>query len=106
MKCHTVIAGCLSLQQNGSSSTINRILPSISGFLPFPPKTAPTIIQENFGQPNLKIWRMPQRLPLPLIPLPLIQDGPTPALENPDMPKIEKQAARMIVIRRRKMKKV
>lgn len=49
----------------------------------------------------INTWRLPQQLPSSLI-IPLHQDLPQ---INPEMPQAEKQAARMIVIRRRKMKK-
>lgn len=50
------------------------------------------------------VWRLPQNLPdfriIPAIP----EDGPT-SIQNPESSIVEKQAARMIVIRKRKMKK-
>ena len=60
---------------------------------------------ENFRDTRINhIWRLPHHLPIPAIP-PLINDVPA-IVENPDISKVEKQAARMVVIRKRKMKKV
>lgn len=53
---------------------------------------------------ELNVWKMPQVLPSLIVP---IQEDPLFNIEigNPETTQIEKQAARMIVIRRRKMKK-
>ncbi len=81
-------------------SNLNRLLPPCL-FNPTLPKISPAIHEQIGGK---DIWRMPQHLPTSAI-LPLIKEDISLPVENPDMQRIEKQAARMIVIRRRKMKK-
>ena len=94
--------GCMSFQQIGSTSIISKMLPPLSGLVTSPPpRIVPAAnIQHNQGI----IWRLPQNLPdLTIIPA-IPEDSPS-SVQNPETVKIEKQAARMIVIRRRKMKK-
>lgn len=95
------LAGCLSVQVNVPSN-IGRLLPA--GLLTSTlPKVSPTVYNIIGEQNIVGIWKMPEYRPH--IILPLIKDDCPLSIENPDLPKVEKQAARMIVIRRRKMKK-
>ena len=90
------------MQPIGTPS-MDRLLPSCL-LKPSFPKISPAIHEHIIGGKDIfNIWQMPQRLPTSAI-VPIIkEDISLPA--SPDMPKMEKQAARMIVIRRRKMKK-
>ena len=90
------------MQPIGTPS-MDRLLPPCL-LKPSFPKISPAIHEHIIGGKDIfNIWQMPQRLPTSAI-VPIIkEDISLPA--SPDMPKMEKQAARMIVIRRRKMKK-
>jgi hypothetical protein len=92
--------GYLSMQQSGSANINYSILPSL--LIPTLPKVSPSIYEKN-GEKGILDWKIPQHLPTPAI-LPFSKEDislPTTS----DIPQLEKQAARMIVIRRRKMKK-
>lgn len=96
------MTGFLSMQQCGSSNIIGLTTPYLH--MPMLPKISPTIYDKNGGKDILEIWKMPQHLPTSAI-LPVINEDLSLPTGSPDMPQLEKQAARMIVIRRRKMKK-
>lgn len=89
------------MQQSGPTN-MNNPMP-ISLLIPILPKVSPSIYEKSGGKGILD-WKMPQRLPTSAI-LPVIKEDISLPTTSPDMPQLEKQAARMIVIRRRKMKK-
>lgn len=96
------LLGYFSIQQN-LPSNISRMVPT-SFLTSTLPKISPTVHNNIGGQEIVNIWKMPAYKPASII-LPFIKDNNPLSIENPELPKIEKQAARMIVIRRRKMKK-
>lgn len=95
-------AGSVSMQTQGSVSSWNKILPIVATSIITPPQLPTRDLSKEII--DLNLWRTPQQLPSSIIP---IEFDPTfyHEIQNPETPKIEKQAARMIVIRRRKMKK-
>jgi hypothetical protein len=90
------------MQQSGSSN-INKELIAPCLLIPTLPKVSP-FIYEKSGEKGKLNWILPQHLPTSAI-LPFIKEDISLPITIPNMPQLEKQAARMIVIRRRKMKK-
>lgn len=90
------------MQTQGPVSSWNKIMPLVATSIITPPRLPTRELSKEITELNL--WRVPQRLPSLITP---IEHDPLFDIEilNPEMPKMEKQAARMIVIRRRKMKK-
>lgn len=89
------------MQECGSPNIVGPITPNI--LIPLMPKISPTTYIKNEGNNILDFWKVPQHLPTSTG-FPVIIDISLP-ISSPDKPQLEKQAARMIVIRRRKMKK-
>ncbi|XP_057365902.1 uncharacterized protein LOC130686759 [Daphnia carinata] len=87
---------CLSMQQCGSPNIFGQITPNL--LVPLMPKISPTTYEKNEGKNILDLWKVPQHLPTS-------SSSSSSPISSPDKPQVEKQAARMIVIRRRKMKK-
>lgn len=84
--------------------TLSHIMPPISSPV-CPPTVRINDLVKEIG--DLNLWRRPQTLPGMVLPVKEKQSpgGSTNEILAPEHAQIEKQAARMIVIRRRKMKK-
>lgn len=91
------------MQSQGSVSSWNKFLPLVATSISTPSRLPTHELPKEITELNL--WRIPQLFPTSIIPADLYDPLFITEIENPETPKIEKQAARMIVIRRRKMKK-